>query len=245
MATFPFFDACTLFGPWPGHNEGLPFETLGRTLEQSSIAQALVASTSAIFYDSRAGNELALQAAQSAPGRLLPMAVLDPRAFPDALGELDERIAQGFKAARFFPDRQGWPLRFAPFADLLARCGEKKLPVAVSVAAHGDLTTLAEIAGTISIPIIVAGVTGEMLGEAVSVARSRPNFHFETARLTAPRALEAFCSGVPDGENRLVFASYSPLRYISAALGPVLTSALSNEAKAKVLGDNLRRLLGM
>lgn len=245
MATFPFFDACTLFGPWPGHNEGLPFETLGRTLEQNAIAQALVASTSAVFYDARAGNDLALQASQSAPGRLLPIAVLDPRAFPDALSELDERIAQGFRAARFFPERQGWPLRFAPFSDLLARCNEKKLPVAVSVGAHGDLTLLAEVAHSVSIPVIVAGVTGEMLGEAVSVARSRPNFHFETARLTAPRALEAFCMGVPDGESRLVFASYSPLRYISAALGPVLTSALSNEGKAKVLGDNLRRLLGM
>lgn len=245
MATFPFFDACTLFGPWPGHSEGLPFETLSRTLEQNAIAQALVASTSAVFYDARAGNDLAFEAAQSAPGRLLPMAVLDPRAFPDALDELDQRIAQGFKVARFFPDRQGWPLKFSPFADLLARCSEKKMPVAVSISAHGELSALAEVAASVQVPLIVAGVTGEMLGEAVSVARSRPSFHFETARLTAPRALEAFCSGVPDGENRLVFASYSPLRYISAALGPVLTSALSNEAKAKVLGDNLRRLLAM
>jgi len=245
MATFPFFDACTLFGPWPGHNEGLPFETLGHTLEQNAIAQALVASTSAIFYDARAGNDLALQAAQSAPGRLIPVAVLDPRAFPDALDELDERLSQGFKAARFFPDRQGWPIRFAPFSDLLARCSEKKMPVAVSIKAHGDLTALAEAAVGVQVPLIVAGVTGEMLGEAISVARSRPHFHFETARLTAPRALEAFCAGVPGGEDRLVFASYSPLRYISAALGPVLTSALSNEGKAKVLGDNLRRLLQM
>jgi hypothetical protein len=30
---------------------------------------------------------------------------------------------------------------------------------------------------------------------------------------------------------------------MSAALGPVMTSALSNEGKAKVLGDNLRRML--
>ncbi len=245
MATFPFFDACTLFGPWPGHNEGLPFETLGRTLEQNAIAQALVGATTSVFYDARSGNDLALQAAQSAPGRLVPMAILDPRAFPDALDELDQRIEQGFKVARFFPDRQHWPLRFAPFADLLARCNEKKMPVAVSIAQHGDLSALADITSTIQVPVIVAGVTGEMLGEAVSVARSRSNFHFETARLTAPRALEAFCSGVSEGENRLVFASYSPLRYISAALGPVMTSTLSNEAKAKVLGDNLRRLLQM
>jgi predicted TIM-barrel fold metal-dependent hydrolase len=244
MATFPFFDACTLFGPWPGHAGGLQFESLVATLSQNSIAQALVCSSSSVLYDARAGNDLALQAHEHSPNLLLPVAVLDPRAFPASLDELDERVAQGFRAVRFFPGEQNWPLRLAPFEDLLARCGELKLPVAVSVANHGDVSALGEVAGGLPVPVIVANISGEMLGEAIAVARRHANFHFETARLTAPRALEAFVAAVPNGEERLVFASYTPLRYISAALGPVLTSALSNEGKARVLGDNLRRLLG-
>jgi predicted TIM-barrel fold metal-dependent hydrolase len=77
----------------------------------------------------------------------------------------------------------------------------------------------------------------------LAVMRGDSKFYVETTFLLAPFALEAVRDQVPHGAERLVFASYSPLRYLSSALAPVLASTLSDEDKALILGGNLRRLL--
>lgn len=240
---FSTFDACTLFGPWPQHAAELSVEAILQVMGQLGIARSFVTATPGIFHDYRAGNEQTLNAAQANPRQLFPVATLDPRAYPECLDEARQRAGQGFPMFRFFPDRQGWPLRFAPFRELLQVCDELGVLVAISVARSGDLTELADIVAFMQTPILLSNVSPDMLGEAIAVLRSNPKFHLETARLLSPGALEAVRDQVPEGIQRLVFASYSPLRYGSASLNPVLSSGLSDEDKALVLGGNLRRLL--
>lgn len=241
MAAFPIFDACTYFGPWPQRAD-LTIESLQSVMGTSGIARSMALSTIGIFHDFRDGNAATLEATK-ANQALIPVATLDPRAYPAALTEAEKCAANGFRLFRFFPDRQNYPLGFLPFRELLQKCDQLGIAVAVSVSRPGDPTLLADAVAFTQVPLLLSGVTSDNLGEAIAVLKSSPKFHLETSHLAAPGALEAVAAAVPNGADRLIFASNSPLRYLSAALGPVLASGLSNEQKAAVLGGNLKRLV--
>jgi predicted TIM-barrel fold metal-dependent hydrolase len=242
MANFPIFDACTLFGPWPQHSADLAVETLVHVMAQNNIVRSLVTDTTGVFYDYRVGNQETLEAARQ-HNQLIPVATLDPRSFPAAMEEAEKRASEGFRLFRFFPDRQCWPLRLAPFRELLQKCDGLQVPVAVTVTHPGDATELADALTFSQTPVLLAGVRPENLGEVLCIARNDPKFHIETTHLLAPHTFETIRDTLPNGIERLIFASYSPLRYLSVALAPIMASTLSDEHKALVLGGNLRRLL--
>ena len=243
MAAPAIFDSCTLFGPWPRHAADLSTEALLQGMAQNNISRSLVTSTTGIYYDYRQGNSETLALAKANAAQLFPVATLDPRAYPECLEEAGNRAAEGFRLFRFFPSRQNWPIRFAPFRELLQKCDELKVPVAVEISQPGDCTELADATTAWSAPLLLAGVTPHLLSEVLAVMRSNTKFYLETTHLLAPNSCEVVRDKVPHGIERLVFASYSPLRYLSAALAPVLTSTLSDDEKAAVLGGNLKNLL--
>ena len=243
MARFPIFDACTLFGPWPRHAHELTLDNLVGAMSQNNIARSMALSTTGIFYDFREGNAATLEAARAHSSQLLPVATLDPRAYPDNLREAEKRAGEGFRLFRFYPNRQGWPIRFAPFRELLQKCDSLGVTVAVQIDQPGEITELADSVTFTNAPLLLAGVSPSTLGEAIAIMRAAPKFHIETTHLSAPGALEAVVENVPNGADRLIFASHSPLRYLSSGLGPILASSLSNEQKAAVLGGNLKRLI--
>lgn len=243
MANIPILDGCTLFGPWPQHAADLSVESLLATMAHNGIVRSMATATTGIFYDYRQGNAETLGVAKQHPQQLFPVATLDPRAYPECLQEAEARAAEGFRMFRFFPERQGWPLRFAPFRDLLQKCDELGVLVAVTTAHAGDITALADEVAFTRAPLLLAGVTSRHLGEAMSVMKNDPKFYMETTGLLAPGALESVCECIDKGAERLIFASYSPLRYLSTALAPVLSAALSDEDKTLILGGNLKRLL--
>ena len=125
----------------------------------------------------------------------------------------------------------------------MQKCDSLGVPIAVSVNKPGDCTELADAVAFTQAPLLLAGVTSENLGEAMAVLRGDAKFYLETTHLTAPGALEAVRDCAPHGVERLVFASYSPLRYLSTALAPVFASTLTNDQKALVLAGNVMRLL--
>ena len=89
----------------------------------------------------------------------------------------------------------------------------------------------------------MAGVSPTNLGEAIAIMKSDPKFYLETTALLAPGAIEWVRDQVPSGIERLVFASYSPLRYLTTPLHPIVYAPLSDEEKGLILGGNLKRLL--
>jgi predicted TIM-barrel fold metal-dependent hydrolase len=243
MAAPAIFDAGTLFGPWPQHASDLSLDALLQSMAASNVARSLITATTGIFYDHRQGNAETFEAARRYPQQLFPVGTLDPRAYPECLHEAEARAGEGFRLFRFFPDRQCWPIRYAPFRELLQRCDALKVPIAVAVSHPGEITELADATTFTQAPLLLSGVTPDLLGEALSVMRADGKFYIETTHLLAPGVLEAIRDAMPHGADRLVFASYAPLRYFSAALGPVVTSTLNEEHKANVLGGNLKRLL--
>lgn len=236
------FDACTIFGPWPQHSD-FELPELLAVMEFGNITRALTLSSTGIFYDHRAGNAATLEACRAHSDKLVPVATLDPRAYPAALDEAERVADAGFKQIRFFPGRQGWPISFLPFRELLQKCDALKLTVAVEITHPGDATELADAVAFTQAPLLLAGVRSPNLGEALAVLRSSAKFHIETTHLSAPGALESVVKHVPNGHERLIFASYAPLRYLSSSLSVVGASSLSAEHKAAAAGGNLNRLL--
>ena len=243
MAAIPILDGCTLFGPWPQHAADLSVETLISTMAKNGIVRSMATATTGIFFDYRQGNSDTLAAARKHPQQLFPVATLDPRAYPESLDEAEARAGEGFRLFRFFPERQGWPLRFAPFRDLLQKCDSLNVPVAVTTSQAGDITALADEVGFTRAPLLLSGVTMKNFAEALAVMRSDSKFYVETTGLLAPGALEIVRDTVENGAERMIFSSYSPLRYLATALAPVLSSDLNEAEKALVLGGNLKRLL--
>ena len=243
MAAPAIFDSCTLFGPWPRHAADLSVDALLQGMAQNNITRSLVTSTTGIYYDYRQGNSETLELAKANAAQLFPVATLDPRAYPECLTEAENRAGEGFRLFRFFPSRQNWPIRFAPFRELLHKCDELNVPVAVEISQPGDCTELAEATASLKAPLLLAGVTPGLLGEVLSVMRADTKFSVETTHLLAPDTFEMIRDAIPSGASRLIFASYSPLRYLSAALAPILTSTLSDDDKAAILGGNLKTLL--
>lgn len=243
MATFPVFDSCTVFGPWPGRSTDLSVETLLKLMGSNNIARSLTTASSGIFYDFRQGNTETLQAAKATPQQLYPVGTLDPRAYPACLEEAEKRAAEGFRLFRFFPSYQKWPLNYAPFREAVRKCDELQVPIAVQVENPGDCTALADIVAFTQAPLLLAGVRPQHLGEALAVMKADSKFYLETTYLQGHAVFETVRDAIPQGIERIVFASFSPLRYLSAALGPVVTAKISEEEKALVLGGNLKRLL--
>ena len=243
MAAITFFDACALFGPWPQH-EDLLIQDVLKAMAANKIERALALCTTGITYDYRAGNAATLEACADHPDKLMPVATLDPRAYPACLDEAESCAGNGFKMIRFFPSRQGWPIRFAPFRELLQKCDELHIPVAVECTHPGEATELADAVAFTQAPLLLAGVDSANIGEAISVLRTSPKFYLETTALLAPGALEAVANSVPDGAQRLIYASYSPLRFTAASLNVVRGAGVGNEQKAAIVGGNLNRLVG-
>ena len=244
MASIQFFDACALFGPWPQH-EDLLIQDVLKAMAANKIERALALCTTGITYDYHGGNAATLEACAENPDKLMPVATLDPRAYPACLDEAEKCAEQGFKMIRFFPSRQSWPIRYAPFRELLQKCDELKIPVAVECTHPGEATELADAVAFTQAPLLLAGVDSSNIGEAIAVLRTSPKFHLETTALLAPGALESVVNSVPDGAQRLIYASYSPLRFTAASLNVVRGSGIGNEQKAAIVGGNLNRLIGI
>lgn len=239
--SFPIVDCNTWVGFYPRQAIDLTPQTLLTLMRRYSVARSLFVHTTAVFYDAKTGNDLAVQVARESGGLLLPVAVLNPMHYLGMIEEVERRLQQGFRLFRFFPHLQGWRPTVAPFRELVHQLNERGVPFLIECHQVGWVTEIAEVVRDISVPVILTDIRDENLGEALCVLKSVPNLHIETSQLTQPYGYETAIEGV--GAERLVFGSGAPLHYFASALFPLLHSGLSDEDKRKVLVDNLRRIV--
>jgi len=196
-----------------------------------------------VYYDYAEGNEETLQSSRKLPF-IIPAATIDPRRFYARRGEALN--LESFAALRVFPDLQGWPVDYAPFARTVRAAAGRGLPVMVAALAPGDITAmgraLAESAGA----LVVTGVNishTPLVAEAIAVGRDAPQMYFETSRVENEETMELLAGEL--GVGRLVFGTGLPFQYPSSALAVLRECGLSREEKTAVLGGNARRLMGL
>jgi len=124
----PIVDCNTWVGFYPRQAIDMSAQTLLTLMRRYGVARALFVHTTAVFYDARIGNDLAVKVAHESGGTLLPVATLNPLQFRGITEEVERRLQQGFRLFRFFPSLQGWTPFIAPFRDLLQFLSERKVP---------------------------------------------------------------------------------------------------------------------
>jgi hypothetical protein len=151
-------------------------------------------------------------------------------------------ISQGFKLFRFFPGEQGWPLDHAVFADILDQLEPTTAPIMINAENIGDASALARVLGGKKHALILEGVVFETLSEADSVMKKHDNIYVETHGIIVPSGLKFLVDQI--GAERIIFGSDAPRSSLAGALRYLMESGLSDQDREKVLGGNIKRLLG-
>lgn len=238
---FEIIDANTIFGPWPSVRADMPPERLVAALDSHGVSKALTISTIGALHTHGDGNAETLRVC-AANDKLVPVATFDPRGYFGPASVISTLAGQGFKMFRFMPILQEWPLDLASFVDLLDALSAVNLPVMVQARETGCPSALARnLAGRPNV-FILEGVSFENMAEAVSVMRKQPNLMADTSELRVPGALRFLVDQV--SADRVLFGSGCLRSSLAAALGYVMEAEISDEDKTKILGGNMKRLLG-
>lgn len=238
---FEIIDCNTIFGPWPMVRADMSVEKLIGAMHKHGVAKAMTVSTFGILHTHGDGNQETMRVCSQKP-ELIPVATLDPRGYFGTPGLIAKLAEVGFKMIRFFPHYQQWELSHSAFQDALDEIEKTGLPVMLQSGDTGYPTALAtHFAGRKS-TFILEGVKYENMAEAVSVMRKHENILVETHELRVPGSLKFLVDQI--GADRAVFGSGSMINSAASALAYILSCELSDEHKAKILGANIKRILG-
>jgi len=240
--SFEIVDANTVFGPWPLVRADMSVERLTAALKNHGVSRALAISTVGVLHNHGDGNAETLRVCSEQP-MLIPVATIDPRGYFGPPGTIAKLAQQGFRMLRFFPMLQEWRLDHAAFCDILDELESCGLPVMMQARETGYPTALVKSLDAHKATFILEGISFENMAEAVSVMRKHENVMVDTRELRVPGALRFLVDQV--SAERVVFGSGCLRSSLASALGYVTDSEISDEAKAMILGGNIKRLVGL
>jgi predicted TIM-barrel fold metal-dependent hydrolase len=238
------FDAHNYFGgsivPGVAHNA----TSIQKVMEARGISGGVLLSAHARRVDPLAGNRV-LKAILSQGRNLYGCLVTHINRVEASLIAMRELMPSrqfvGMAIASTYP---GEPIR-KRVADELINSYRRYAKPLFLFAPNGEAVEAAlEIAkGYPMLRVILLGMGGLHWRVAIAAAHEAPNIMLETSgvldRSKLPAAVEVL------GAHRLIFGSGSPHVDAAAALGLVEDSDLSQEARARILSTNARRLFGL
>jgi predicted TIM-barrel fold metal-dependent hydrolase len=241
-----FFDCNCLVGRRITRDEKEPY-TLARLqadMDYFGIAEALVTSTLSKEYDPPTGNER-LHREIRRKRRLHGCFVFTPGATGEQgpLGEaLGAMLRRGVRAVRLYPKLHTFQLDEWCCGDLFDALEERGIPLFIDIE-QTDWQEVAAICGRRrSLPVVVLS-TGYRIARLFYPLLERfQNLHVDTSMYCPHRGLEDVCRRF--GPERLLFGTKWPFHTPGPAITHITYAEISDEAKRKIAGDNLRRLLG-
>ncbi len=233
-------DINTFFGPLPVASADLSVDNLLELMQRRRVGSACTLSTLGMLLDPGVGNA-ATRAACSEHKELIPVATLNPILFLGDVVPLQRLKQEGFKLIRFFPETQGWQIRFAPFHALIQNLVSINLPVMIDIGKSGVITDLMAALKGVASPVILSGVDSNNLAEILISLRTFQNWHIEISRLLAPGCIQAVVDAV--GSERVLFGTGAPSQPIASVLYSLQYVGLDDAARRNILGANARRIL--
>ena len=233
-------DVNTLFGPLPIASSDLAVETLLELMQKHEVSAAYTLSTLGLLLDPTVGNASTRAACGEHP-ELRPVATLNPTMHFGDSSALLRLPSEGFAFIRFFPQRQGWPVDFAPFRAMIHCLDEAALPLMIDVCQSGEITRLSDVLENYPGAVLLSGVDTHLLAESIAVMRHRANWYIETSHLLAPGCLKLTADTI--GAERLLFGTGAPSQPVASALETLRYSGLSTSAQNAILAGNARRVL--
>jgi hypothetical protein len=143
------------------------------------------------------------------------------------------------------PSVQRWPIPFAPLSELLKSLAalNSTVPLYCDISRSGDGTKLAQSidAVDLSSTVLLGGLTGDSLIEAIAIARINKQVHLVTNGLKGIGEIAMAVGSL--GADRVLFGSEAPIRSMGASLSLIRRAGLSPSDLELVLGGNAKRIL--
>ena len=238
-------------------------DALLEEMDRVGIDRALVYHVTARTENARSGNELLVEQIADHP-RLTPCWVASPDAIDD-YGSVDAFVEAmneaDVGAVRLFPGEQDYHLADDEIEPLLAALGrEDALLILDALNSQGDGFTYEELGEVAAehahtaydrpgLDVVVTNMTSPSIGgsfsrmsDIVDAVNGTSNLYLDTARFQIHDGLRQFVDEC--GVEKLLFGTHLPHASAGAGIAAVMQSSLTTEAKRKVMGENLGRLLG-
>lgn len=208
------------------------------------IHAGLVYHAECLDYCQDYGNRKLMREIEGQP-RLMPQWVVMPHhtyemAPPDEL--VVEMLERNVRAARMYPSAHGFGTSDAVVGPLLRKLQEHRIPVFFEVTELTIPTAVELCKRYPELPVVLCSVSWASDRLMNAVLAEVPNLHLETWALQGHRAYERFVEQF--GPDRLLFGTGLPERSPGAAKMMALYENISAEAREKIAGGNLLRLLG-
>jgi predicted TIM-barrel fold metal-dependent hydrolase len=241
-------DAHAHLGPFPMiHGPFADAAGLLASMDRIGIRLTCVSSSYAICSDYRRGNDEVAAVVRAHLERFAGYAVINPH-YPE---DIDRELARcldelGFWAVKLHPAIHQYPPDGPAYHRVYAAMNER----GGVILSHGfgearDLDRLcAAYPNVVFIQGHEAGAyDGRLPSPFVSLLRERPNVYLDTTlSIVRYGAIEALVEAA--GAERLLFATDVPFIDNAHQLGRITHARIAEADKRKILGENMRRLLG-
>ena len=242
-----FFDAFARIGPrkYKHPAEKWKLEDLTKELDHCSISGALVASTLSLSYDAMYSN-LELSTMLKPYPNLFGIWNVLPHHTNECLPpkELKIKMDQNqVRAVTIHPLSNGWDWSAESSQELMKHLNDHKIFTITTVSEIGGWKELNSFLKQYrSIPLLVSGISWGEQRYAIGLLKDHPNFHLSFDRMQINEGLEfLYKKGYID---QLIFATDCPTMSAGAHRTYIDYASIPAEAKSKIAGGNLIRLLG-
>jgi predicted TIM-barrel fold metal-dependent hydrolase len=229
-----------------GHEYQQTESDLLREMDLYKVDRAVICPVDrCIAVDNRAGNDEVLRAARSHPDRFYAFATANPWYGERAVSELRRALDEGARGIKLHPALQGFLLCDDLAYPIVELAAVRHIPVFfhTGTPAFAQPMQLAELALRYPQVTFIMGHMGstDFKMEAIAAAQLSPNILLDTSWILPDLVARAV---IEVGADRVVFGSDSPLSTLAIEIGARQATRMDAEARTKVMGGNMLRLIG-
>jgi len=237
-------------GPWYGFFINQPDAgSLVEVMDRIGMQAAVVSANAALSSDPEYGNQMVLQAVRNYPGRILGYVVANPHYAEELEASLNRYLDEpGMVGIKLHPEsHDDYPLLGPRYEPVWAVAAERRVPVLFHTYFGSDSPEdIAQLAlKHPEVPLLVGHMLQDKSLEAMAeLANTFPNVYVDLSVPETFGVTEFFVEALDD-IRKLIFGTDFPWGNCHFRVGAVIYARIPEEAKRKILGENMAELLGI
>jgi hypothetical protein len=220
-----------------------------QVMDRIGVQATLVTANPSLRAEPEFGNQLVLQAVRKFPGRLLGYVTANPFYTEDLAETLNRYLDEpGMIGIKLHPElHDDYPLLGPRYEPMWAVAATRRVPILFHTYFGGDRPEdIAQVAAKYpTVPLLVGHALQDKSFEAmVELANAFPNVYVDMTVPEISGVTEFFVETLND-IRKLIFGSDFPPGNCHFRLGAIVYARISEQAKRRILGENMAELLGI